>query len=505
MKHVIHILCLSLVVLIGFGCQVKKEILSPKPNVVIIFADDLGYGDVAANNPESKLKTPNLDGLVREGVSFKDAHTSSAVCTPSRYSLLTGRYPWRSSRKRGVLNGYGEPLIELGRQTLASIFQNAGYETSIIGKWHLGVDWQTKEPGQNPEFGTVDFTKPVLHTPKQLGFDYSYIFSASLDFSPAAYIENNTVKGPVDHVIEFIDFPAYSRKTETTKRFKHVDVLDHLLKKATNYIEKSSKQTKPFFLYFPLTAPHKPLIPHPRFRGTSEAGWYGDFIQQADWTVGEVLKTLKNEGLADNTIVLFSSDNGSYMHQFVDGQADHVDDNKNHGFRPENHKPNWNWRGTKADIYEAGHRVPFMIRWPNVIEPKQIEETVCLTDVTATLMDLLSLKADSSQMEDSFSLLPLMKNKKISRKPVIHQSINGSIAIRKGDYKLILSNGSGGRESPRGKPFTKPYRLYNMDKDAYESQDLYETKSEMAISMEKEFFEIAHGDLSEDDILDLKN
>lgn len=502
MKITNNIFYSILLILIGFNCQVKKE--QTKPNVVIIFADDLGYGDVAANNPESKLKTPNLDGLARDGINFTDAHTSSAVCTPSRYSLLTGRYPWRSSRKRGVLNGYGKPLIELNRQTLASIFQNAGYKTSIIGKWHLGVDWQTKEPGQRTEFGTIDYTKPVLHTPKQLGFDYSYIFSASLDFSPAAYIENNTVKGPIDHVIEFIDFPAYSRKTETTKSFTHVGVLDHLLKKVTDYIEESSKNTEPFFLYFPLTAPHKPLIPHPRFRGTSKASWYGDFIQQVDWTVGEVLKTLEKEGIADNTIVLFSSDNGSYMHQYVEGQADHVDNIKNHGFRPENHKSNWNWRGTKADIYEAGHRVPFMIRWPSGIEPRQINETVCLTDVTATLIDLLSLKADSSQMQDSFSLVPLIKNESFSRKPIIHQSGNGSIAIRKGDYKLILTYGSGGRESPRGKPFTKPYQLYDVSEDPSESNDLYKSESEMAISLETEFFEIAQGDLSEGDIQNLQ-
>ncbi|MCK4817719.1 arylsulfatase, partial [bacterium] len=380
--------------------------------VIIIYADDMGYGDVAANNPESKLKTPNLDRLAGEGINFTDAHTTSSVCTPSRYSLLTGRYPWRSWMKYSVFNGYeGPPLIELGRQTLASIFQDAGYSTSIIRKWHLGVEWQTKEPGQKADFGTVDYTKPVHHTPKQLGFDYSYIFSAALDFSPYVYIENNTALGPVDTVLEANPFPAFWRKAETTKGFKHVDVLDHLLDKAVKYIEENSGKGKPFFLYFPLTAPHKPLIPHPRFRGISGASWYGDFIQQIDWTVGEVLKTLDKEGLTENTMVLFSSDNGSYMYLYKDGEEDHVDDITKQGFRTENHKPNWNWRGTKADIYEAGHRIPFMILWPDKLSPKTIDETVCLTDIAATLADLLELEVDTSQMEDGFSLVPLMKGK----------------------------------------------------------------------------------------------
>ncbi len=505
MKNIAKMLCIFLVISSGCKFQNKKELSENKPNVIIIFADDMGYGDVAANNPESKLKTPNLDRLVSEGINFTDAHTSSAVCTPSRYSLLTGRYPWRSERKRGVLNGYGKPIIELERQTLASIFKDAGYSTSIIGKWHLGVNWQTKEPGQQAGFGTVDYTKPVLHTPKQLGFDYSYIFSASLDFSPCVYIENNTALGPVDEVIDFVDFPAYSRKAETIKGFKHVNVLDHLLSKTVEYIEENIGKKKPFFLYFPLTAPHKPLIPHPRFRGTSEASWYGDFIQQVDWTVGEVLKTLDKEGLAENTIVLFSSDNGSYMYLYRDGQPDHVNDIKNHGFKPENHKPNWNWRGTKADIYEAGHRVPFIVRWPNNLQPRQIDETVCLTDVTATLVDLLALKADPLQMEDSHSLVPLMSDEVFNRKPIIHQSINGSIAIRKGDYKLILCNGSGGREVPIGNPFTKPYQLYNLANDPYETENLYISEATIALMLEEEFFEIAGDDLTEDDILTLKN
>jgi len=504
MACIAKVLCIFLLALAGCNPQAEKQSGKNKPNVIIIYADDMGYGDVAANNPESKLKTPNLDRLAREGINFTDAHTSSAVCTPSRYSLLTGRYPWRSWMKYSVFNGYeGPPLIEINRQILASVFKNAGYSTCIIGKWHLGVEWQTKEPGQKADFGTVDYSKPVKHTPKQLGFDYSYILSASLDFSPYVFIENNNALGPVDTVIEASPFPAFWRRAESTKEFRHVDILDHLLDKTIKYIEENSGKEHPFFLYFPLTAPHKPLLPHPRFRGTSSASWYGDFIQQVDWTVGEVLKTLDREGLTNNTIVLYSSDNGSYMYQFKDAETDHVDDSTKHGFRAENHKPNWNWRGTKADIYEAGHRVPLMIRWPGKLTPGTIDETVCLTDIAATLVDMLHLEADPSQMEDSFSMVPLMKGKAFSRKPVIHQSGQGALAIRMGNYKLILCNGSGGREIPRGKPFTGPYQLYNLANDPYETTDLYETERDLAQMLEKEFFEIAGQDLTENDVLQL--
>jgi arylsulfatase A len=505
MKKLKNLIVVIILATAGCVSHAKEETSKNQPNVVIIFADDMGYGDVTANNPESKLKTPNLDKLASQGINFTDAHTSSAVCTPSRYSLMTGRYPWRSPKKRGVLNGYSKPLIELGRQTLGSIFQDAGYTTSIIGKWHLGVNWQTKEAGQIANFGTVDYTKPVLHTPKQLGFDYSYIFSASLDFSPAVFIENNTAMGPVDEVVEFIDFPAFSRKTETIKGFKHEDVLDHLKDKAVKYIQENSENEKPFFLYFPITAPHKPLIPHPRFRGTSEAAWYGDFIQQVDWTVGEVLNALEKEGLAENTIVLYSSDNGSYMYQHKNGEPDHMDDLTIQGFKPENHKANWNWRGTKADIYEAGHRVPFMVRWPNKLKAKTISETVCLTDVAATLVDLLDLKADSTQMEDSYSMVPLLTGEEeFIRKPVIHQSGGGALAIRKGDYKLILCSGSGGREKPRGKTFGQPYQLYNLAIDPFETNNIYLEKEEIAQALENEFFEIAGNDITEKDFKGLK-
>jgi len=499
----------ALIILMVFILTVSCENHSKKqknlPNVVIIYADDMGFGDVAANNPESKLKTPNLDKLAEKGVNFIDAHTSSAVCTPSRYSLVTGRYPWRSWMKYSVFNGYGgHPMIDPGRQTIGTIFQEAGYNTSIIGKWHLGVNWQTKEIGQRPRFGTVDYNKPVLNTPKQRGFDYAYFLSASLDFSPYVFIENNTVLGPVDTIIKGHDFPEYYRKGESTKNFKHEDILDHLLNKAKAIIKENAHNPNPFFLYFPITAPHKPLVPHIRFRGKSAAGWYGDFIQQVDWTVGEVLKTLDENKLSENTIVIFSSDNGSYMYQYGVDEKDHIDNKTYHGFRAENHKPNGDWRGTKADIYEGGHRVPLMIYWPGQIAPKTINQAVCISDIVATLTDMLQLKADSSQMEDSYSLLPLLEGKEFVREPIIHQSGQGALAIRQGDYKLILCNGSGGREKPRGNPFTRPYQLYNLKNDPHETQNLINTEIEMAKSMEKEFYRIVGSGLTKGNILMLK-
>ncbi len=482
--------------------EAKPE--NPKPNVVIIIADDLGYGDVKLFNPETSLTTPNLNRLGNNSITFTDAHSSSAVCTPSRYSLLTGRYPWRSHKKKGVFDGYVKALIEKDRQTLASIFKNAWYNTSIIGKWHLGVDWQTKEANQEPGFGTIDYSKPLLHSPNDVGFDYSYIFSASLDFSPAVYIENGMTVGEVDYIAPFVDFPAYSRRAETTSDLSYEAVLDHLLDKILTYINEHKNSEDPFFLYFPLTAPHKPLLPAERFREGSGLGWYGDFIQQVDWTVGEVLKSLEGDGLAENTIVIFSSDNGSYMHLYENGEEDHTVANENHGYNPENHKPNLSWRGTKGDIFEAGHRVPLMIHWPGQLKARKSHETVCLTDISSTLVEMLGLSADVSQMEDGYSLVPIFSNEEINRAPVIHQSGDGALAIRKGNYKLILCDGSGGREEPKGNAFSKPYQLYDLAIDPYETTNLINSHAEIAEGLEKEFYEIVDGDLTEEDISILK-
>ena len=353
-------------------CCATQTTFADNPNIIVVLADDLGYGDVQPLNPNSRIATPNFNRLAKEGMTFIDAHSACAVCTPTRYSLLCGRYPWRSSLKRGVLGGYSRPLINKDRQTIATIAKKAAYKTGCVGKWHLGLGWQWHdEPpkdinnmgiaGGKP--GLVDYSKPIDHGPNSLGFDYSFIIPASLDMSPYVYIRNECVTAVPDKVIEGSKFTAFYRKGEIANDFRIEDVLDQLTSEACNFIKQSATGDQPFLLYFPLSAPHKPVLPHSRFRDKTELGHYGDFVHQVDWTVGQILITLDQAGVADDTLLIVTSDNGSFMFRRGD-REDHVADSKIQGFHPDNHRPNGMWRGTKADIWEAGHRVPFFARWP---------------------------------------------------------------------------------------------------------------------------------------------
>ena len=469
----------------------KKPLEVKQPNIVIILADDMGYGDVQALNPNSKIPTPSLNLLAEEGVTFTDAHTPSAVCTPTRYGLLTGRYCWRSRLKRGVQNGYGLPLIETSRPTIASVLKENGYRTGIVGKWHLGLGFQKSSENE------FDFSKPLNYSPNDVGFDYSYIIPASLDFPPYIYVENNqitefpSIKEPAS------PFPSYWREGERSPNFVMDETLDVLLEKATSFLEESAQQENPFLLYFPLTAPHKPVYPHQRFRGKTNLGVYGDFVYQVDWTVGEVLKKLDELKMAENTIVIYTSDNGSYMRRVAAGEPDLLVDETIQAFSEVNHTANYVFRGTKADIWEAGHRVPFFIRWPHYFEAgKTIKNTICLTDIFATLSDIINYTAPNGSGEDSYSFYELLKNndEKYARAPVIHHSGNGMFAIRKGDWKLVLGNGSGGREQPKGDAFVKPYQLFNLTKDISEKNNVIETFPEIAAELENNCLEIKGND-----------
>ncbi len=452
------------------------------PNVVIILADDMGSGDVHALNPDSTIPTPNLDRLAAEGMRFTDAHSGSAVCTPTRYGLITGRYCWRSSKKRGVLNGYSPHLIDTERVTIADILNQKGYNTACIGKWHLGMDL--------PMVGKdkVDFSGRIENSPNVYGFDYFYGITASLDFPPYLFIENDRFTETKTLTQPKIDFPAYLREGPAGENFKHIHALDRLTKKATTYIREQSKNDKPFFLYFPLTAPHKPVMPAPRFQGKSNLGPYGDFIMQTDWTVGQVLKALDDSGLADNTLIFFSSDNASFMYN-QGSETGHVEDHSVQGFNPENHRSNYIYRGTKADVWEGGHRVPFFARWPGHIQPgSDSSNTICLTDLAATVADLSDYKVQANAAEDSFSLLPILTGSgKYYRDPVINHSSGGMFAIRKNEWKLVLGNGSGGREEPKGKPFDGHYQLFNLGSDISEETDVSRSHPEIVKKMLAEF------------------
>ena len=460
--------------------QVKED----RPNIVFVLADDMGYGDVQAFNSASTISTPNLNRLAQEGMTFTDAHTPSAVCTPTRYGLLTGRYCWRSRLKRGVLLGYSPPLIEPDRPTVASFLSRHGYTCGIVGKWHLGLGFARQPDGKQ-----YDLTQPVEDGPNTLGFDYSYLISASLDMPPYVYIRNGqvtqtaTVHQPAQPV------PAYLRKGRRAKDFVVEDAQDHLLSRAVDFIRREAGASKPFFLYVPLTSPHKPVLPHPRFRGRTKLGPHGDFIAQVDWTVGELLRTLDECDVADETLVIFTSDNGSYMRRLDDPQAvDHVEKAKIMGYRPAHHTANGKLRGTKADIWEAGHRVPFFARWAGRIAPgSRCDETICLTDFFATTGELLRETLPERAAPDSYSFLPLLlgQSPRVKRPPVIHHSFAGMFAIRDGQWKLVLGNGSGGRERPQGKPFSKPYTLFNLTDDPAERNNVAEQHPQIVARLEK--------------------
>lgn len=277
-----------------------------KPNIVYILADDMGYGDVSCMNEDSKISTVNMDRVASEGMIFSDAHSSSAVCTPSRYSILTGRYCWRSWLKQGVTFGYDRSLIDHGRKTVASLLREQGYATACIGKWHLGWKW----PLKGRQESDVDFEKPITEGPTTVGFDYFFGISASLDMPPYVYVENDRPTAVPDRIVPANTGKAFWRKGPIAPDFKHEEVLPKLTEKAVEFIERNAKQHSPFFLYFPLPAPHTPILPSPAFQGKSGTNEYGDFCLHVDDVVGRISETLEKHGLAENTILIFTSDNG---------------------------------------------------------------------------------------------------------------------------------------------------------------------------------------------------
>ncbi len=470
---------LALVLLLLTGGVAAAE----APNVVLILADDMGYGDVGVLNPASTLPTPNLDRLAGEGMRFTDAHTPSSVCTPTRYGLLTGRYAWRGRLKRGVLDGWDPPLIEPGRPTLGSLLQDRGYHTAVVGKWHLGLGFARGAARED-----VDFSRAVSDGPHTRGFDFSFVIPASLDFPPYVFVRNGQITRFT--VLQSAqDFPAFLRHGPVGADLRFEQALDDLLGEAVGFLHSRAGRDEPFLLYFPLTAPHKPVLPARRFVGTTALGPYGDFVVQVDWTVGQILETLDALGLAESTLVLYTSDNGSFMYRQEDPTGDdHVSDPTIQAYRPAHHTANAHWRGTKADIWEAGHRVPFFVRWPGVVAPgSRSDTTVCLTDVFATLAEIVGGPLPENAAEDSVSLLPLLRgdDERFERPPVIHHSVSGMFAIRDGKWKLVAGDGSGGREEPKGEPFGRPYRLYDLAADPSETRDVLREQPDVAGRLEE--------------------
>jgi arylsulfatase A len=445
--------------------------LAATPNVILVMADDLGIGDISPTNPDCKIKTPHLQRLADEGLTFRDAHTPSSVCTPTRYGLLTGRYNWRSRLASGVLSGTSSHLIPADRPTLGHLMQKAGYHTAMIGKWHLGWDWH--KTGDK-----IDFTKPVTNGPDINGFDQYYGHCGSLDMPPYVWVNTGKITAPPDRedgVIKAADRYGWYRKGPIGSDFKISEVLPHLFDKSREYVKsraESAKQGKPFFLYFALPAPHTPIVPVPLFKDASGLNPYADFVMQVDHHMGELLAVVKEAGIDDNTLVLFTSDNG------CSPEANFP------LLESKGHDPSGRYRGHKADIYEGGHRVPLIVRWPGKIAGgRQTDALACLTDVYATLEAITGQKRQNAGGEDGYSLLPVFHGKSTSeRDTLISHSIGGSFAIRQGSWKLCLCGGSGGWSAPRENEAKKQglptMQLYNLAEDPAETKNLLANEPE---------------------------
>lgn len=443
------------------------------PNIIIIYADDLGYGDISCQNPESKIKTPNIDKLAQDGIRFTDAHSSAAICTPSRYSLLTGRYCWRTELKEGVLWSWDKPLIGKERVTLPMILKEKGYQTAAIGKWHLGWIWPTIDDSSAKERDgkNVNYEQNIKGGPNEYGFDY-YFGDDVPNFPPYTFIENNRVTK-----IPTIEKPdsLFGEKGLMVEHWKLDQVMPEITKSAVKYIRNAGKKDRPFFLYFPLTAPHDPIAPAKQFLGTSQAGLYGDYVQEIDWTVGQILETLAQNHLDKNTLVIFTSDNGSRGGDGANWLG------KIGSVMKFGHSPNGRLRGFKGDIWEAGHRVPFIVKWKEKIKSGQVrDDLICQVDIIATLAAIIGYILPKNSAEDSYDFSTIFRGDKTInsiRKRLVNHSVDGSFAMRQGDWKLIFTNRSGGMSNglfPEGFGITTPGQLYNLKDDLEEQQNLYE-------------------------------
>ena len=456
-----------------------------RPNIIFVLADDLGIGDVSPTNPNCKIETPNLQRLADEGLTFLDAHSPSAVCTPTRYGLLTGRYNWRSRLAKGVLGGSSKHLIPADRETVAHLLHRAGYHSKMIGKWHLGWDWAKHKVDDKMK---IDFTKPVTNGPDINGFDNYYGHCGSLDMAPYVWVDTGKITAIPDResgVTRAEDRYGWYRNGPISPDFKIDEVLPHLFNKGIEYVNErapEAKSGKPFFLYLPLPAPHTPIVPVPPFKGASKMNPYADFVMQVDHHMGELMDAIKAAGIDDNTIVFFSSDNGC-------SPEANFEKLKEFG-----HDPSGGFRGYKSDIFEGGHRVPLIVRWPGKIEPKQTTQALtCLTDFYATVREITEQPAIDNGGEDSFSLLPIFNGSdQGDRQNLISHSIGGLFAMRQGDWKLCVSAGSGGWSEPTERQAKKKglptVQLYNLSSDSGEQTNLekeYPEKVELLMKLLK--------------------
>jgi arylsulfatase A-like enzyme len=449
-----------------------------RPNIILILADDMGPGE--PSHMGGLVPTPALDRMAKEGMRFSDAHTTSSVCTPTRYGILTGRYNWRSRLKRSVLFKPTEKaLMDPTRVNLGTLLQRQGYHTGMVGKWHLGADWQLLE--KRPEgkewkddSWRIDYSKPFKNGPVDVGFNEAFFILSSLDMAPYVYLRNNTalaiptINGGWAHN----EYNSYKRVGARDKDFDAHTCLADFARESREYIKRqAADKDKPFFLYVPLTSPHTPCTPGEKFKGKfPQYSLYADLVAETDWVVEEVLAEVAASGIDNNTMVIYTSDNGFAPYVKIPKMLE------------AGYKPNGDWRGSKATIYEGGHRVPFLVRWPGKVKPGTVSDvTVCTTDFMATFADILeaSDKIPENAAEDSFSFLSSLNGEAKAIRPfTIHHSINGTFAIRKGDWKLILDANTGGGWSSGPKTPARNVQLYNLKEDPAETTNLEDSNPE---------------------------
>lgn len=502
-----------LIPLLLLACSIT---VAAKPNILFILADDLGYGDVSCYNSESKVTTPNLDRLAQEGMKFTDAHSPSTVCTPTRYSIMTGRMAFRLNYP-GVFTGVGGPcLITEDRLTLPGMLQEQGYETALFGKWHIGMSFLDKDgqviDDKEPPRGTdrttnqnrgvaavrrVDYSRPSPDSPIHRGFDHFFgtVCCPTTDWL-YAYMDGDRIPVPPTQVIDKSKLPTHDwsfdcRPGLVAPDFDHEEVDKVFLQKSLNFLDRHSEEDsgKPFFLFHSLQAVHLPSFPAKEFQGKSGAGPHGDFIFEFDYIVGQLINKLEELGYADNTLVIVTSDNGPEVGTVINmrGQYDHD------GASP--------WRGVKRDNWEGGHRVPMVARWPHKVKAGSIsEQTVCLTDIMATCAAIADAQLPNEAAEDSFNLLPILLGESTEdvREYTLHQTISLALAIRRGDWKYLDHQGSGGNRYGTGRleKYTlpdmapeAPGQLYNLAIDPGETTNLFfkhpEVVKEMKAKLEE--------------------
>jgi arylsulfatase A-like enzyme len=427
-----------------------------KPNIIYVLCDDLGYGDVQCLNPQrGKIPTPNINRLAKEGMTFTDAHSCSSVCTPSRYGILTGRYAWRTRLQSGVLDNYVTPLIAADRLTVPSLLKLSGYHTACIGKWHLGFTVD-READLSEKFMGAPLGARTADGPTTRGFDFFY------GFHHARMMRSVFTDDRVTEMVE------------------PVDLLPRLTERAGQYIAERAKTKQPFFLYLALNSPHTPIVPSAPWVGKSQLNHYGDFVMETDWALGQVMKSVAQAGIENDTLLIFTSDNG------CSPQADTA------GMERQGHFASAAFRGYKTDIWDGGHRIPLIVRWPGHVNAgSHNDRLTCLTDLLATCADLTGAKLPDPAGEDSVSMLPALRGKTEAsrRDAVVHHSIDGSFSIRQGRWKLELCAGSGGWGKPgnadaqqQGLP---EVQLYDLAADIGERHNVQAQHPEVVTQMTK--------------------